>query len=42
LVCRVRKYYTAAEKGLAELREAQHMIRELYREDIEGGEPDPE
>jgi DNA-binding PadR family transcriptional regulator len=39
---RVRKYYTATEKGLAQLREAQHMIRELYREVVEGVGPDPE
>jgi PadR family transcriptional regulator, regulatory protein PadR len=39
---RVRKYYTATEKGLAELRETQHMIRELYREVVEGVGPDPE
>jgi PadR family transcriptional regulator PadR len=39
---RVRKYYAAAEKGLAELAEAQHMIRELYREVVEGVGPDPE
>jgi PadR family transcriptional regulator, regulatory protein PadR len=39
---RVRKYYTAAEKGLTELAEAQRMIRELYREVVEGVGPDPE
>ena len=39
---RVRKYYTATEKGLTELAEAQRMIRELYREMIEGVGPDPE
>ena len=37
---RVRKYYAAAEKGLEELAEAQRMIRELYREVIEGFGPD--
>ena len=38
---RVRKYYTATEKGLAELAEAQRMIRELYREVLQGVDPDP-
>ena len=38
---RVRKYYTTTEKGLAELSEAQYMIRELYREVVEGTGPDP-
>jgi DNA-binding PadR family transcriptional regulator len=36
----VRKYYAAAEKGLEELAEAQRMIRELYREVVEGFGPD--
>lgn len=36
----MRKYYAAAEKGLEELAEAQRMIRELYREVIEGFGPD--
>ena len=39
---RGRKYYTATEKGLAELAEAQRMIRELCREVVEGVGPDPE
>jgi DNA-binding PadR family transcriptional regulator len=39
---RVRKYYTATAKGLEELAEAQHMIRELYREVVEGIGPDPD
>jgi PadR family transcriptional regulator PadR len=39
---RVRKYYTATRKGLEELAEAQRMIRELYREVVEGVGPDPE
>ncbi len=39
---RVRKYYTTAEKGLEELAEAQRMIRELYREVVEGFGPDPD
>ena len=39
---RMRKYYTATEKGLAELAEAQRMIRELCREVVEGVGPDPE
>jgi PadR family transcriptional regulator PadR len=39
---RVRKYYAATEKGLAELAEAQHMIRELYHEVVEGVSPNPE
>ena len=38
----VRKYYTATEEGLAELAEARRMIRELYREVVEGVGPDPE
>jgi DNA-binding PadR family transcriptional regulator len=39
---RVRKYYTATEKGKEELAEAQRMIRELYREVVEGVGPDPD
>jgi PadR family transcriptional regulator PadR len=39
---RVRKYYTATEKGREELAEAQRMIQELYREVVEGVGPDPE
>ena len=35
-------YYTATEKGLKELADAQRMIRELYREVVEGVGPDPE
>jgi DNA-binding PadR family transcriptional regulator len=31
---RVRKYYTTTERGRAELRRAQHLIRELYSEVI--------
>lgn len=38
---KVRKYYTATEKGLEELAEAQRMVRELYQEVVEGEGPDP-
>jgi PadR family transcriptional regulator len=38
---KVRKYYTATEKGLRELAEVQHTIRELYLEVVEGKGPDP-
>jgi PadR family transcriptional regulator, regulatory protein PadR len=39
---RVRKYYAATERGLEQLEEARRMIRELYREVVEGEGPDPE
>ena len=39
---KVRKYYTATEKGLRELAEVQHTIRELYLEVVEGKGPDPD
>jgi DNA-binding PadR family transcriptional regulator len=39
---RVRKYYAATERGLEELEDARRMIRELYREVVEGEGPDPE
>jgi DNA-binding PadR family transcriptional regulator len=39
---RVRKYYTATETGQEELVEAQRMVRELYREVVEGVGPDPD
>ena len=38
----VRKYYTATETGQEELVEAQRMVRELYREVVEGVGPDPD
>lgn len=38
---RVRKYYSATEKGLEELEAARRMIRELYDEVVEGDGPDP-
>jgi PadR family transcriptional regulator, regulatory protein PadR len=38
---KVRKYYTATEKGLRELAEVQHTIRELYLEVVEGKGFDP-
>jgi PadR family transcriptional regulator, regulatory protein PadR len=38
---KVRKYYTATEKGLRELAEVQHTIRELYLEVVEGKGSDP-
>jgi len=38
---KVRKYYTATEKGLRGLAEVQHTIRELYLEVVEGKGPDP-
>jgi PadR family transcriptional regulator, regulatory protein PadR len=38
---RVRKYYTATEKGLEELVRVRRMIRELHREVVEGEGPDP-
>jgi len=38
---RVRKYYAATEKGLEELERVRGMIRELYREVVEGEGPDP-
>ena len=39
---KVRKYYVATEKGIAELDHVRDMIRELYREVIEGEGPDPD
>lgn len=36
---RVRKYYTATERGLRELERARALIRELHREVVEGVEP---
>jgi DNA-binding PadR family transcriptional regulator len=39
---RVRKYYTATEKGLQELARVRRMIRELHREVAEREGPDPE
>jgi DNA-binding PadR family transcriptional regulator len=39
---RVRKYYTATQRGLEELERARQVIRELYREVVEGEGPDPE
>nr|WP_243638265.1 PadR family transcriptional regulator [Rubrobacter taiwanensis] len=38
---RVRKYYTATERGRAELERARRVIRELHREVVEGEGPDP-
>lgn len=38
---RVRKYYSATEKGAAELDRVKGMIRELYQEVVEGEGPDP-
>jgi PadR family transcriptional regulator, regulatory protein PadR len=38
---RVRKYYTATEKGLEELERVRRMIRELHHEVVEGEGPDP-
>jgi PadR family transcriptional regulator PadR len=38
---KVRKYYTATAKGLRELSEVQHTIRELYLEVVEDKGPDP-
>jgi PadR family transcriptional regulator PadR len=39
---RVRKYYTATEKGSRELEEARRVIRELHREVGKNVGPDPE
>jgi DNA-binding PadR family transcriptional regulator len=39
---RVRKYYTATDKGERELERVREMIRELYREVVGGEGPDPE
>ncbi len=39
---RVRKYYSATERGLEELETARHMLRELHREVVEGHGPDPD
>ena len=38
---RVRKYYAATEKGGQELDRVRGMIRELYREVVEGERPAP-
>ncbi len=38
---RVRKYYSATEKGLRELERVRRMIRELHHEVVEGEGPDP-
>jgi PadR family transcriptional regulator PadR len=38
---KVRKYYEATEKGTRELERVKGMIRELYREVVEGEGPDP-
>jgi len=38
---RVRKYYSATQKGTGELERVKGMIRELYREVVEGEGPDP-
>jgi PadR family transcriptional regulator, regulatory protein PadR len=38
---RVRKYYTATEKGLVELERVRRVIRELHREVVGGEGPDP-
>jgi PadR family transcriptional regulator len=38
---RVRKYYTATEKGLEELERVRRMIGELHHEVVEGEGPDP-
>ena len=39
---RVRKYYSATEKGLGELERVRQMIRELHHEVVGGRGPDPE
>lgn len=39
---KVRKYYTATEKGLEELERVKGVIRELNRELVGGEGPDPE
>jgi PadR family transcriptional regulator PadR len=39
---RVRKYYTATEKGLDELDRVRALIHELHREVVEGEGPDPD
>jgi DNA-binding PadR family transcriptional regulator len=38
---KVRKYYSATEKGVQELGQVKGMVRELYREVVEGKGPDP-
>jgi PadR family transcriptional regulator, regulatory protein PadR len=38
---KVRKYYSATEKGVQELGRVKGMVRELYREVVEGDGPDP-
>ena len=38
---KVRKYYEATDKGTQELERVKGMIRELYREVVEGEGPDP-
>lgn len=39
---KVRKYYTATDKGVRELARVRRMIEELHREVAEGEGPDPE
>jgi PadR family transcriptional regulator PadR len=38
---KVRKYYSATEKGVQELGRIRGLVRELYQEVVEGKEPDP-
>ena len=38
---KVRKYYEATDRGAQELERVRGMIRELYREVVEGEGPDP-
>jgi PadR family transcriptional regulator, regulatory protein PadR len=38
---KVRKYYSATEKGVQELGRVKGMVRELYQEVVEGKGPDP-
>lgn len=38
---RVRKYYSATEKGMEELAEVRRMIRELHQEVVQGEGQDP-
>lgn len=39
---KVRKYYTATEKGLEALERVKGMIRELHEEIVEGEGPNPQ
>lgn len=39
---RVKKYYSATDKGLAELERVRRMIEELHREVVAGEGPDPD